>query len=548
MASRHLLLPLAMALVAATPASAADSGVDIQYERYVLPNGLEVILHRDPSVPLVVTDVWYHVGSGDETPGKSGFAHLFEHMMFQGAKHIGNDVHFKVLQEIGGTGINGTTNTDRTNYFETVPSHQIETALWLESDRMGYLLDLLDEKSLANQRDVVRNERRQRYDNVPYGRERFAVAEALYPEGHPYRYLTIGRHEDLEAAGVTDVQAFFRKWYVPSNATLTIAGDFQPEQAKQLVQKWFGAFPTLPKPAHAQVPTPQLQQTVRREIEDPFARLYRIHYAWHSPPMLGGGDIELEVLADVLASNGWGRLYKALVLEDKSAQNVMAYQGGAGHSGTFHVIVDLKPGQDSIKAELTLRRELEKILREPITDAEIRRVVVGTEAGFVWGLEDVMGRAERLQYFNHYARDPGYANTYLQRLRAVTPARVREVANQWLVKPHAEILTKPVAPPPGAGGPPGGPGAKAGPGGMPDTAGPKGPGPAVSDKPARPKKEKGADAAGGGSGDIPGLSKGKKKAADAAGAEAAGGDKPAAKPKKDKTADQPAGAPAPKEG
>ena len=182
MATRHLLLPLALLLGAAAPVQAAPAkpaadspGVDIPYERYVLPNGLEVILHRDPAAPLVVANLWYHVGSGDETPGKSGFAHLFEHMMFQGAKHIGNDVHFKILQEIGGTGINGTTNSDRTNYFEVVPSHQLETALWLESDRMGYMLDLLDEKSLANQRDVVRNERRQRYDNVPYGRERFAV-------------------------------------------------------------------------------------------------------------------------------------------------------------------------------------------------------------------------------------------------------------------------------------------------------------------------------------------------------------------------------------
>jgi zinc protease len=469
MATRHLLLPLALLLGAAAPAEAAPAtpaadspGVDIPFERYVLSNGLEVILHVDRSAPVVVTNLWYHVGSGDETPGKSGFAHLFEHMMFQGAKHIGNDAHFKILQEIGGTGINGTTNADRTNYFETVPSHQLETALWLESDRMGYMLDLLDEKSLANQRDVVRNERRQRYDNVAYGRERFAVAEALYPEGHPYRYLTIGRHEDLEAASVEDVRAFFRKWYVPSNATLTIAGDFDPAQVKQLIEKWFGSFPALPRPARQQVATPQLSQTVRREIEDSFARLYRIHYAWHSPPRLGGGDIELEVLADVLGSAGWGRLYKALVLEDKSAQNVAVYQSGNGHSGSFHVIVDLKPGQDPIKAELTLRRELERILREPISDAELRRVIVGTESGFVWGLEPLMGRVERLQYFNHYARDPGYANTYLQRLRAVTPARVREVANHWLVKPHAEILTKPA---PEAGPAPGnrvdGTGAKA---------------------------------------------------------------------------------------
>ena len=227
------------------------------------------------------------------------------------------------------------------------------------------------------------------------------------------------------------MQGFFRKWYVPSNATLTIAGDFQPEQAKALVEKWSGSFPKLPQPAHPQVGAPQMTQTVRRELDDPFARLYRIHYAWHSPPRLGGGDIELEALADVLGSSGWGRLYKALVLEDKSAQSVAAYQSGSGHSGTFHVIVDLKPGHDPVKAELTVRRELERLLREPISDAELKRVVVGTESAFVWGLEDVMGRVERLQYFNHYARDPGYANTYLQRLRAVTPARIREVANQW---------------------------------------------------------------------------------------------------------------------
>ncbi|MCY1056272.1 pitrilysin family protein [Nannocystis sp. SCPEA4] len=515
MATRHLLLPLALLLGAAAPVQAAPAkpaadspGVDIPYERYVLPNGLEVILHRDPAAPLVVTNLWYHVGSGDETPGKSGFAHLFEHMMFQGAKHIGNDVHFKILQEIGGTGINGTTNSDRTNYFEVVPSHQLETALWLESDRMGYMLDLLDEKSLANQRDVVRNERRQRYDNVPYGRERFAVAEALYPEGHPYRYLTIGRHEDLEAASVPDVQGFFRKWYVPSNATLTVAGDFQPEQAKALIEKWFGSFPKLAQPAHQQVPAPQLTQTVRRELDDSFARLYRIHYAWHSPPRLGGGDIELEVLADVLGSSGWGRLYKALVLEDKSAQSVSAYQSGSGHSGVFHVVVDLKPGQDPVKAELTIRRELERLLREPISDAELKRVVVGTESSFVWGLEDVMGRVERLQYFNHYARDPGYANTYLQRLRAVTPQRVREVANQYLVKPHAEILTKPAAAPAPAPSPGTGPKGPA-PGAKPEGTGAKKPAPEASSaeaakpdagakpapKPKKPAADKPADPA-----------------------------------------------------
>ena len=453
---RHaLLLPLALILGAA-PAAAAEPAINIEYERFTLDNGLEVILHRDASVPLVATNVWYHVGSGDETPGKSGFAHLFEHMMFQGAKHIGKDVHFKVLQEIGGTGVNGTTNADRTNYFEIVPSHQIETALWLESDRMGYLLDLLDETSLKNQQEVVRNERRQRYDNVPYGRDRFAVAEALYPEGHPYRFLTIGRHEDLETANVEDVKSFFRQWYVPSNATLTLAGDFQLAQGKELVQKWFGSFPKITEPPRTVVPMPELKATVRKEIDDTFARLVRIHYAWHSPKIMSDEDFELDVVSTVLGSYGWGRLHRALVLEERSAQSVQIYNAGAQHSSVFHVVVDLKPGQDPVRAEQVINRELEKMRKEPVTAAEMQRVLIGTESGFVWGLEDLMGRVEQLQLFNHYTGDPGYAQTYLKRVRAMTPAKVRETADKVLGQPRAEIITRPAAPPPK--GPDAGPG------------------------------------------------------------------------------------------
>lgn len=458
---RHaLLLPLALVLGAApvTPVAAAEPTLNIEYERFTLDNGLEVILHRDPAVPLVATNVWYHVGSGDETPGKSGFAHLFEHMMFQGAKHIGKDVHFNILQGIGGTSVNGTTNSDRTNYFEVVPAHQIETALWLESDRMGYLLDLLDAASLKNQQDVVRNERRQRYDNVPYGRERFVVAETLYPEGHPYRYMTIGRHEDLEAASVDDVKGFFREWYVPSNATLTLAGDFELADAKALVTKWFGSYPKLAKPQHKPVAAPELAATVRKEVDDGFARLTRIHYAWHTPPLFTDSDFELDVVATVLGAYGWGRLHRALVLEERSAQNVSVYNAGAQHSSVFHIVVDLKPGQDQAKAEAVIARELDKIRKQPVTDAELARVLIGTESSFIWGLEDLMGRVEQLQSFNHYTGDPGYAQTYLQRLRALTPAKVQATAASLLGKPRAEIITKP-APAAAAGGPAGKPAA-----------------------------------------------------------------------------------------
>lgn len=429
----------------------SDAEFEIQYERYTLDNGLEVILHRDPTAPLVAVNLWYHVGSGDEVPGMSGFAHLFEHMMFQGAKHIGEDVHFDTLREIGGTGVNGTTNSDRTNYYEVVPSHEVETALWLESDRMGYLLALLNEASLENQIDVVRNERRQRYDNVPYGLERFAVAAALYPEGHPYRYLTIGRHEDLENASLDDVSDFFKKWYVPSNATLVLAGDFEFDEAKAMVDKWFGSFPKLPKPAHVVVPAPELSQNVRTELQDPFARLERMHFVWHSPAMLGEGDLELDVAAAALGSGGWGRLTKRLVDDEKIAQSVWVYQSGSAFSGTFDVVVTLSPGQagqagqagQRAQVSKAIQEEIDKLVAEGPTAVELARHVVGVESGFVWGLEDLGGRANQLQWFNHYTGEPGYADAYVERLRGITPAAVKVAAAKWLTKPHAEIISVP---------------------------------------------------------------------------------------------------------
>ena len=437
-----MLAPLLFALAAAAPPGQADVP-DLPYERYRLDNGLEVILHRDPRVPLVAVDVWYHVGSGDETPGKSGFAHLFEHMMFQGAKHIGMDVHFDVLREAGASSINGTTNPDRTNYFEVLPKNQLETALWLESDRMGFLLDVLDEKQLDNQREVVRNERRQRYDNAPYGKERFVIAETLYPDPHPYRYLTIGKHEDIAGANIEDVKGFFRKWYAPSNATLLIAGDFEPDTAKALVQKWFGAFPKVEPPTKKRAPRAVLAANVKKTIEDPFARLPRVHWVWPSPANLEAGDIELSILGDVLGSPGWGRLYKRLVLQEQLAQSVSAYQYGMGYGGEFHVVVTLRPGTDPARVEAIVREEVMRALYEPVSQAELARSAIGTEASLLFSLEELLSRAERLQYFNHYTGDPGYTGRYLRDLRSKTPADVLREARRWLAKPRVEITTMP---------------------------------------------------------------------------------------------------------
>lgn len=419
----------------------------VRHADYRLPNGMRVILHEDHTAPLVAVDVWYDVGSGDEVPGRSGFAHLFEHMMFQGSRHTGEDQHFKLLTKAGASGINGTTNSDRTNYYEVLPSNQLETALWLESDRMGWLPDLLTQKSLDNQRDVVRNERRQRYDNVPYGKERFALNQLLYPEGHPYRYLTIGRHEDLEAAKLDDVQSFFAKWYAPSNATLCIAGDVDEPTARRLVEKWFGDFPKMPRPVHVIVPPPTLAGPLRQTVDDPFARLRRVHFAWHSPAHFALGDAELDILAQILGAPGTGRLDKLLVHEKHWAQSVSVYQASARMSSTFHISVDLRADAPLEEVEKIVLAEVARIVNEPVAAAELRRAVVGIESGFVWGLETLLARAESLQTYAQILGNPNGFAVDLQRYRDAAPDRLlHEAARTLTVSGRVEIVTLPLVP------------------------------------------------------------------------------------------------------
>jgi len=441
-------LTLVVLLAASASGHAAEGDPKLPLERYHLGNGLEVILHPDKTVPLAYVSVWYHVASGDETPGKSGFAHLFEHMMFQGSTHVGEDKHFEVLKKIGASSVNGTTNADRTNYFEQVPSHQLETALWLESDRMGYMLPLLTEKSLANQRDVVRNERRQNYDNVPYGKERFAINRLLFAEGHPYRHLTIGRHEDLANASLEDVKNFFRKWYVPSNATLLIAGDIDVPETKKLVEKWFGSFPKTPRPARRMVPPTPITAVKREVVNDEFAKLRRVHYAWHSPRAFGPGDAELDILASVLGRPGTGRLYKILVHEKQWAQTVGVGQQSQGFSGIFHITIDLKPEADMKAVEQVVDQELEKVMREPISERERQRVITETEASFVRGLETLVARGETVQMYNHFLSEPDSFTKHLDQFRNATAEGVRSTAGQYLKKQNrVEVITMPAKAP-----------------------------------------------------------------------------------------------------
>jgi zinc protease len=412
----------------------------IPFEKYQLSNGLSVILAPNRAVPVVAVDVWYHVGSSHETYGKSGFAHLFEHMLFQGSKNVGSDKHFETLKKIGVSDVNGTTNTDRTNYYEVIPSNQLETALWLESDRMGHLLPLVTDESLKNQIDVVRNERRQNYDNRPYGKARFEVAKALYPEGHPYRYLTIGRHEDLSNASLEDVKNFYRTWYVPANATLCISGDFDVDATKKLIEKWFGGFPAATKPVVVAVPAPA-QKAADIVVNDEFAKSRQIQFVWHSPANFAPQDAELDLAASALGDEGTGRLYKTLVIEKGLAQNVTAFQQGSTFSGAFNVFVTLSKDADLAEVKRLVLAEVQNMSKTPVSVREYNRTVTGIEAAYVYRLESAFGRAETLQSYNHFVGDPARITWDLDRYRKSNPENVRAAVARYLPTDNVIMVT-----------------------------------------------------------------------------------------------------------
>jgi predicted Zn-dependent peptidase len=442
-------LLVAAVLAAAAPAYADDP--KIEFEKYKLANGMEVILAPDKTVPLVAVNVWYHVGSGNEVVGRSGFAHLFEHMMFQGSKNTCLafkatsmcDKHFEVLRKLGAAEVNGTTNPNRTNYYEVVPSNSIETALWLESDRMGHLLDILDRTALDNQIDVVRNERRQNYDNVPYRKALFALYAAMYPEGHPYRYLTIGKHEDLTAASVDDVKNFFKTWYVPSNATLAIVGDFDTAEAKKAVEKWFGQFPASQKPTTVTVPAPRVKP-VTVNVDDTFAKLRQITFAWHTPALFADGDAELDIAANALTAEGHGRLYKTLVYDKQLAQSVNASQQSSGFSSLFTITVTLRTGSDLEQVKQLVMEEVARVGKENLGDKEIQRFIAETEASAIYRLQDFNARANELQSYNHFLGDPGKLTWDLDRYRKTTADKIRAAFAKYISPATAvTIITNP---------------------------------------------------------------------------------------------------------
>ena len=439
----HARAAAALAVLAGTTAPPSPSAdlPQIAFEKYTLPNGLEVILHEDHRMPEVAVDVWYKVGSRDEAPGHTGFAHLFEHIMFQGTKHIPEDKYFEFLQKAGASNVNGSTAADRTNYFEVVPANQLELALWLESDRMGFLLERPSFKAtLDNQRDVVKNEKRQRYENRPAGLISHVLAEALYPPDHPYHHEVIGSMEDLSAASVQDVQGFFRSYYAPGNATLTVAGDFDRAKAKELVERYFGPIPAGPPVARraggqVRLAAPQ-RIAMEAKIQQP-----QLYVDYPSPANFAPGDRELDVLANVLGNGKSSRLYKRLVYDLKIAQSVTASQQSQLLASTFEITASPMPGHTLDEILAVIDQEIAALKAKPIDDAELNRAKNQIESETVRSLEPLLARAERLQSYNYLLNDPGYLTEDLRRYRAVDAAALQRAAQDVLNKDGRVVVT-----------------------------------------------------------------------------------------------------------
>jgi zinc protease len=436
----------AAALAGAAPLGGAEAAsaqaLRVPTDTFTLKNGLKVVVHEDHSAPLVAVNVWYHVGSGRENQGRSGFAHLFEHMLFQGSQNVGDDQHFKLIQEAGGT-LNGSTNADRTNYYEALPSNQLELALWLEADRMGWLLPAMTQQKLDNQRDVVKNERRQRYENAPYGMGFIRLGEMLYPESHPYHWPTIGYMEDLTAASLDDVKEFFRRWYGPNNASLVVAGDVKPADVRRLAEKYFGAVQTGPAVAKPEPMPVRLAETKREVLEDQVT-LPQLTLAWPSVERWAADDAALDLLAQILGQGKTSRLYKRLVYDEQRAQSVSAFHNSRELAGALQVSAMPREGHDLRQMEAAVKEEIERLATDGPTADELAQAKTSTEASFTYGLQTLLGKADQLNAYLTYNGRPEMFDEDLARYRAVTADDVRRVARTYLVqKPHVALSVVP---------------------------------------------------------------------------------------------------------
>lgn len=403
------------------------ASLDLPFTKRTLSNGLDVIVHEDHHIPMVAVNIWYHVGSKDERPGRTGFAHLFEHLMFEGSQH--HDAgYFQPLQQAGAL-VNGSTNTDRTNYWEVVPTSAIDLALWMESDRMGYLLPALTRERFETQRDVVLNERRQNYENRPYGLALMAITAALFPQDHPYHWMTIGAAEDLRAMQLEDVQAFFRAYYHSGNASLALAGDIEPARAFDLVERYFGDLSggTRPAPVRASA---AVEREVRLRLDDR-VEMPRVYMAWHSPAMFAKGDAEMDLIGDLLASGKTSRLYRTLVYEQRLALDVSAYQSSRELGSFFLIVATAAPGRSLTDIATVIDGELQMLIEHGPTDAEMERAAAQVEAHFMYRLQTVGGfggKSDQLNAYNVLRGDPGFFADDLARYRHAIAEDVRAAA------------------------------------------------------------------------------------------------------------------------
>jgi zinc protease len=405
--------------------------MDLPFTKHTLGNGLDVLVHEDHHVPIVAVNVWYHVGSKNERPGRTGFAHLFEHLMFEGSEHH-NSGYFPPLQQAGAL-LNGSTNADRTNYWEVVPTSAIDLALWMESDRMGHLLPALTRERFETQRDVVLNERRQNYENRPYGLAVMAVADALFHPDHPYHWLTIGAAEDIRAMQLEEVQAFFRTYYHPANASLAMAGAIDTHAALELAEKYFGDIPAGTRPERV-VAEASLASEVRLLFEDR-VEMPRLYIGWHSPAMFADGDAEMDLLSDLLANGKTSRLYRTLVYERRIALDVSAFQNSRELGSFFMLVVTAAPGQSLAEIASAIDATLEDVIENGPTAAEMERAEAQAEAHFMYRLQTVGGfggKSDQLNAYNVFRKDPGFFARDLARYQNATIESVRLAAQRYL--------------------------------------------------------------------------------------------------------------------
>jgi zinc protease len=442
---RAVILAALLLLVGGGTSSFAQPALQVPYTHFTLANGLNVILHEDHSVPLVSVNVWYHVGSANERPGRTGFAHLFEHLMFMGSGHVKPGEFDAWLEGAGGSN-NGSTSNDRTNYIIDVPSNALELALFLESDRMGYLLDTMTPQIVDAQRDVVKNERRQSVENRPYGAADLLLAELLYPKGHPYHWPVIGYMDDLTAAGYEDTVEFFKKYYAPSNASLVVAGDIDPAAARRLIEKWFSDVKAGPRADPMTIPGVALSDVQRRTITDR-VQLPRLTIAWLTPKHFAPGDAALDVLADVLAGGRNSRLYKRLVYDLQIAQNVSAVQVSQSLSSYFEIQATPRPGHTVDELQKVIDEEIVKLQAEAPTEREVQRAVNKIEASYFRRMEQVGGFGGKADLLNAYFSEtgnPDWFNEDVGRYRVLSPADVRAAAVAFLpAKARVELIVVP---------------------------------------------------------------------------------------------------------